>query len=151
MRNFDTAADLLPFVGQPLGTSDWIAIEQPMLDAFAELTGDHQWIHVDVERAAHERPDGRTICHGYLLTALLPRMRVFEISRYAFGLNYGSDRIRFIGPVPTGSRIRQHMTLAACDRIDGGYRVKIRGEVEVEGRERRALVAETIALYYDPA
>lgn len=150
MRRFDTAADLVPLVDQLIGTSEWLSIEQPMLDAFADLTGDRQWIHVDVERAARERPDGRTICHGYLLTSLLPKMKVFEIDRYAFGLNYGSDRIRFIGPVPSGSRIRQHITLTACEQIPGGYRLHLHGEVEVEGRDRMALIANTIVLYYDP-
>lgn len=151
MTIFDTAADMVPLVGQTLGTSEWVTIDQDMLDNFAKLTGDHQWIHVDVERAARERPDGRTIAHGHLLVALLPRMKVFQISRYSHGLNYGSDRIRFVGPVPSGSRIRQHMTLSACARVEGGYRLHLHGEVEVEGRDRGALVADTISLYYDPA
>jgi acyl dehydratase len=151
MRSFDTAADLVPHIGLEIGVSSWLTVDQAMIDAFAEVSGDRQWIHVDLERAARERPDGRTIAHGHLIASLTPRLRVYEIRRYSHGLNYGSDRVRFIGPVPSGSRIRQRLTLADCSRIEGGYRIVHRSRVEVEGRERGAMAAETIALFYDPA
>lgn len=151
MRSFDTAADLIPHIGEEIGVSDWLTVDQAMIDAFAEVSGDRQWIHVDVERAARERAGGRTIAHGHLIASLGPRMRVYEIRRYSYGLNYGSDRVRFIGQVPSGARIRQRITLGECSRIEGGYRIVNRSLIEVEGCARGALVAETIALYYDPA
>jgi acyl dehydratase len=150
MRVFDTAADLVPFVGEDLGASDWLFVDQGMIDSFAQLTGDHQWIHVDVARAARDRPDGRTIAHGFLVASLIPRLAVYRVDRYAYGLNYGLNRVRFIGPVPAGSHIRLRVRLGGCEAIEGGYRVTNNCLVEVEGRERGALVADTIAIFYDP-
>lgn len=150
MISFDTAADMVPFAGKELGVSAWRTITQEMIDRFADLSGDRQWIHVDVERCARERADGRTIAHGLLVASLMPCLFVFEIRRYAYGLNYGSDRVRYIGQVPSGSRIRVRQALTECRRIENGYRLFLNNLVEVEGRDRGALVADTIVQYYDP-
>lgn len=150
MISFDTAADMVPFIGKELGVSDWLLITQEMIDAFADLTGDRQWIHVDVERCVRERPDGRTIAHGLLIASLIPNFAIYEIRRYSLGLNYGSDRVRYIGQVPCGGRIRNRLTLTDCRRIEGGYRLFLHNFVEVEGREQGALVADMIIQFHDP-
>jgi acyl dehydratase len=122
-----------------------------MIDLFAEATGDHQWIHVDVDRAKREMPDGRTIAHGYLTLSLIPRMAqtIFRIRNRARGVNYGTNKVRFTAPVPSGARIRLHLTLKAAESVEGGTRMVFENLVEVEGAERPALVAETISVSYD--
>lgn len=151
MIRFDTAADMLPMIGREIGVSDWRVVSQSMIDDFARLTGDHQWIHVDVERCARERPDGRTIAHGLLIASLMPNLGIYEIARYSHGLNYGTDRVRYIGQVPSGSRIRNRLTLTDCVRIADGYRLFLHNHIEVEGQERGAMVADMIVQYHDPA
>src|SRR2546428_11404891 len=98
--------DLLKLIGRELGPSEWITVDQAMIDRFADATGDHQWIHVDVERARREMPGGKTIAHGYLTLSLVPRMAatLLEATRRSRGINYGSNKIRFISPVPAGVR-----------------------------------------------
>ena len=143
--------DLLKLVGRELGPSDWITVDQAMIDRFADATGDHQWIHVDVERARREMPGGKTIAHGYLTLSLIPRMAatLLEISRRSRGINYGSNKIRFISPVPAGSRIRLRQRILSADEVPGnGLRVTSEMTVEVEGQERLALVAELIGIRY---
>ena len=100
--------DLLKLVGTELGPSEWMTVDQAMIDKFAEATGDHQWIHVDVERAKREMPGGKTIAHGYLTLSLVPRMAasLLEVTKRSRGINYGSNKIRFISPVQAGARIR---------------------------------------------
>src|SRR5438034_5271526 len=100
--------DLLQLVGRELGPSEWMTVDQAMIDKFADATGDHQWIHVDVERARREMPGGKTIAHGYLTLALVPRMAatLMRVTKRSRGVNYGSNKIRFIAPVQAGSRIR---------------------------------------------
>ncbi|HYZ31133.1 MAG TPA: MaoC family dehydratase [Crenalkalicoccus sp.] len=145
-------AELAGHVGRKLGTSDWIIVDQRMIDAFAEATGDHQWIHVDVERAKREMPGGKTIAHGYLTLSLLPRLNqsIFAIRSRKRGVNYGSNKVRFTAPVPAGSRIRGHLTLKALEEMPGGgHRLTMEATVEVEGAERPALVAETLSLVYE--
>src|SRR5438046_5988410 len=107
MLTVETPKDLLQHVGRELGPSAWIVVDQAMIDRFADATGDHQWIHVDVERARREMPGGKTIAHGYLTLSLIPRMAatLLEITRRGRGINYGSNKIRFISPVPAGSRV----------------------------------------------
>ena len=125
---------------------------QARVNAFAEATGDHQWIHVDVERAKREMPDGRTIAHGYLTLSLLPRLNanIYTIKSRKRGVNYGSNKVRFTAPVPSGSRVRGHLTLKAIEPMGNGCsRLVTEATVEVEGSGRPALVAETLSLVYE--
>ena len=139
-------------VGQRLGSSDWVVVDQAMIDRFAEATGDHQWIHVDVERAKREMPNGRTIAHGYLTLSLLPRLNanIYGIKSRKRGVNYGSNKVRFTAPVPSGARVRGHLSLKAIEAMGGGCsRLVSEATVEVEGGERPALVAEVLSLVYE--
>ena len=147
----ETPKDLAAHVGKELGPSEWMTVDQAMIDKFADATGDHQWIHVDVERARKELPGGKTIAHGYLTLSLVPRMAatLVKVTKRARGLNYGSNKVRFTSPVPAGARIRLRMRIAAVEEVPGnGVRVTNEMTVEVEGQERPALVAETVALQF---
>ena len=151
MLILDTPRDFLQHVGRTLGPSDWITVDQAMIDKFAEATGDRQWIHVDVERAKREMPGGKTIAHGYLTLSLIPRMApmLLEVRKRSRGLNYGSNSIRFTNVVPAGSRIRLRQTIKSVDEVKGdGYRITSEMVVEVEGQERPALVAEIMSIQY---
>ena len=151
MLTLETPKDVFRHIGQELGPSDWLTVTQEMIDKFAEATGDHQWIHVDVERAKREMPGGKTIAHGYLTLSLLPRLAptLMKIEKRRRGLNYGSNKIRFISPVPAGSRIRLRQRLVnAEDTKDGGVRVTSEMTIEVEGSDRPAMVAETMGVVY---
>ena len=150
MTEIETPADMDALVGRKLGVSDWLTVTQEMIDQFAEATGDHQWIHVDRERAAREMPGGRTIAHGYLTLSLLPRMAqtIYRIRHRSRGINYGCNKVRFTTPVASGARIRLHLTLKATETIEGGRRLIAENLVEIEGQERPALVAETISLAF---
>lgn len=145
-------ADLRARVGQELGVSGWITVDQPMIDAFADLTRDHQFIHVDPARAAVETPFGVTIAHGFLTLSLLPAMAREArpaIAGVRMGLNYGFDRVRFLAPVPAGARLRGRFTLARLDEhVPGEVTVAWDVVVEIEGSERPALVARWIARQY---
>ena len=143
-------ANLSEFVGKELGVSEWITVDQAKIQAFADCTGDHQWIHVDVERAKRESPFGTTIAHGYLTLSLLPEMQ-YSIgvmpSGVQAGLNYGSDKVRFLTPVKSGARIRDHVTLVAAEaKGPGRMLMTTRHTVEIEGEEKPALVADTLAM-----
>jgi acyl dehydratase len=143
--------DLREHVGKELGPSDWITVDQAMIDKFAEATGDHQWIHVDVERARREMPGGKTIAHGYLTLSLLPRLAadLVTVTRRSRGVNYGSNKVRFTNPVPAGSRIRLRQRISGVEEVAGnGVRVTSEMVVEIEGQERPALVAETMGIRY---
>ena len=149
-RVFERPAELLAAVGQPLGHSDWLAIDQERIDLFADATGDHQWIHVDPERAAHG-PYGATIAHGYLTLSLVNLFlpQIVEVRGVAMGVNYGADKLRFPAPVPVGSRIRGSGELLRAEEVKGGaVQAVIRVTVEVEGSERPACVVDTISRYY---
>lgn len=143
--------ELLKHVGRELGPSDWITVEQSIIDKFADATGDHQWIHVDVERAQREIPGGKTIAHGYLTLALVPRMAatLVTVTKRRRGINYGSNKVRFTNVVPAGSRIRLRLTIAHAEAVpEDGVRVTSAVVVEVEGQQRPALVGEIIAVHY---
>ncbi len=145
-----TLATIRDFVGQELGVSDWVTVDQQRIDEFAACTGDTQWIHVDVERARRESPFGTTIAHGYLTLSLLPVMQ-HSVGTLPEGvtaaLNYGADRVRFITPVKAGARVRDHITLVAVEDKGGGrLLLTSRHTVEIEGEEKPALVADTLAL-----
>src|SRR5262245_55881020 len=151
MLTLETPRDVLQNLGRELGPAEWLTVTQEMIDTFAEATGDHQWIHVDVERARREMPGGKTIAHGYLTLSLLPRLAptLMTIAKRRRGLNYGSNKIRFISPVPAGSRIRLRQKLVKAEPVeDNGMRVTSQMTMEVEGSERPAMVAETISVVY---
>lgn len=135
----------------PLGESDWLLVDQERVNGFADVTEDHQWIHVDPQRAA-AGPFGTTIAHGYLTLSLIPRLLegLLVVTDQVRGTNYGIDRARFTAPVPVGSRVRLSGRLAEVQqRADGGLQYKVGVELQVEGQDRPALVAEIIYLAYD--
>lgn len=149
----EEAAEFTAHVGKEIGISEWVTIDQPMIDSFATLTGDDQWIHVDVERARTELPHGRTIAHGYLVMSMLPRLSrsIYRVKRRSRGINYGSNRVRFMTPVLSGSRIRARQKVKDAVRADGAMRITMESTIEVEGSSKPALVAETVAIIYDAA
>jgi len=149
MKTYPRLADLQALVGQPLGTSDWITVDQPRIDAFADATLDHQWIHVDPERAA-QGPFGTTIAHGFLTLSLLPAFfaSAFDIGNVRMGVNYGLNRVRFTAPVPVGSRLRASFRLLAYEPLDGGAQLVTEVTVEREGAERPACVTEAVTRRY---
>ena len=151
MLKVEKPQDLLQHVGKELGPSEWLTVTQAMIDKFADATGDHQWIHVDVERARKEMPGGKTIAHGYLTLSLLPRLAptLLKVNKRKRGINYGSNKIRFTNPVPAGSRIRLKQTIKAVEDVpDNGVRITSEMVIEVEGQERPALVAEVLGIQY---
>jgi acyl dehydratase len=151
MLTVETPQDLKQHIGKTLGPSDWITVDQAMIDQFADVTGDHQWIHVDVERAKKEMPGGKTIAHGYLTLSLLPRLAptLLKVNKRKRGLNYGSNKIRFTNAVPAGSRIRLKQTIKNVEDVpDNGVRITSEMVIEVEGQERPALVAEVLGIQY---
>ena len=145
-----TLAGLSDRVGQELGLSDWVTIDQPCIDAFASCTGDRQWIHIDVERSKRESPFRGPIAHGHLTLAMVAplAMEVGVIPRdAAAGLNYGIDKVRFLTPVPAGARVRLRVVLAGIEPREAGQVImKTQNTMEVEGSEKPALIAETLAL-----
>jgi acyl dehydratase len=147
----DRPGDMQRYVGQKLGTSDWVVVDQNKIDGFAKLTGDDNWIHVDVERAARELPDGKTIAHGLLTLSLMPHLaaQTLKIRRGSRSINYGSNKIRFPAPVKCGVRLRLHRTLQKFEPVEGGARLTFSNVMEIEGEERPAMAAETISVVYD--
>ena len=135
-----------------LGTSDWVEITQDQVNQFAEATGDHQWIHVDPEKAK-QGPFGRTIAHGYLTLSLLPQLlpQVMHIEDAVMGINYGVEKIRFTNPVPVGSRVRLHAKLLGSEAKGGGRLNRIGVQMEIEGEEKPAMVGETLFLAFGAA
>ena len=150
MKTIQTLSELLPLVGQEVATSDWITVTQEQINLFAQATGDYQWIHVDEERAK-SGPFGSTIAHGFLTLSLLPRFfeSALTIVQVRMGVNYGLNKVRFIAPVPVGSRLRAHMKLLACDAIDNhGMQITWEVSVQREGAAKPVCIAESIARLY---
>ena len=150
MKTFQTLSDLAALAGQEVGTSDWITITQEQVNLFAQATGDHQWIHVDVERA-RTGPFGAPIAHGFLTLSLLPLFfaSTFQIIQKGMGVNYGLNKVRFTAPVPVGSRLRARMTLLKAEPIDNnGLQLTWAVAVEREGAAKPVCVAESIARSY---
>ncbi|MBC7377490.1 MAG: MaoC family dehydratase [Burkholderiaceae bacterium] len=150
MKTFQTLSELPPLVGQEVAVSDWITVTQQQVNLFAEATGDHQWIHVDVERAK-AGPFGGPIAHGFLTLSLLPRFfeSALEITESKMGVNYGLNKVRFTSPVPVGSRLRARMKLLACVPVpDNGMQMTWEVKVEREGLDKPVCIAESIALRY---
>ena len=150
MRTFESLAELVPLVGQDIATSDWIPVTQKQIDLFAEATGDHQWIHIDEERAK-AGPFGATIAHGFLTLSLLPKFfaTAMEIRNTGMGVNYGLNRVRFTAPVPAGSRLRARMKLLACEPVaNDGLQMTWQVTVEREGSDKPVCVAESLTRRY---
>lgn len=150
MKTLQSLAELPPLVGQEVAVSDWITITQEQVNLFAEATGDHQWIHVDVEKAK-AGPFGAPIAHGFLTLSLIPRFfeSSMEIRGTRMGVNYGLNKVRFTAPVPVGSRLRARMKLIACDPIDnGGLQMAWQVTIEREGSDRPVCVAESLSRRY---
>ena len=141
--------DLQSLVGQEIGVSDWVEITQERVNQFAEATGDHQWIHVDVERATAESPFGGPIAHGYLTLALanlfLPQL--LSVETFSAGLNIGLDKVRFPSPVPAGSKIRGSGEIVSAVEAGGGVQVVVRVTIEAEGAPKPACVADTVSRF----
>ncbi|HEY8492906.1 MAG TPA: MaoC family dehydratase [Myxococcota bacterium] len=147
---FANLQELTSAVGRHLGYSDWLEIDQERIDKFADATGDHQWIHVDPERAS-KGPFGRCIAHGYLTQSLVSYFlpQILRVEGISMGVNYGADRLRFPAPVPVGSRIRAGAELLeAAPQKDGSVQAKFRVTVEIEGSEKPGCVIDMIARYY---
>ena len=146
---FETPADLIGQEGTKLGPTEWLAIEQDRVNGFADVTGDHQWIHVDVERAK-AGPFGGTIAHGYLTMSLvnffLPQL--IEVHGFAHAVNVGADRLRFLNPVKVGSRIRGVGEIVSVEEVKGAIQSVVRVTVEIEGQEKPACVLDTISRYF---
>lgn len=151
MIEVDHVRALQSHVGQTLGVSDWVLIDQPFIDRFAQATGDHNWYHVDVERARREMPDGKTIAHGLLVLSLVPGLAgpMLKIQRRGRALNYGSDKVRYIHPVQVGERVRLHVVLKSVEPRSDGVLMRRRCTMEIEGRDKPAMVAEVLSLLYD--
>src|ERR1700757_4762432 len=148
VRVISSIEEAVEAVGQELGTSNWIAIDQKRIDAFADTTGDHQWIHVDVERARTESPYRTTIAHGFLTLSLIPGLSKnnYRIDNAKMGINYGLNRVRFLAPVPAGSRIRLRSELLDATKVnDATVDLTVRQTVELDGSDKPAAVAEVIA------
>jgi acyl dehydratase len=147
MRILDDLDALAGIAGEELGLSEWLEIDQERVDRFADATGDHQWIHVDAERAA-SGPFGGTIAHGYLTLSLIPFLgsQVFALQTPGAKLNYGVNKVRFPHPVRVGSRIRSRVTLGQVTDLAAGKQLTLRHVIEIEGQDKPACVAETVVL-----
>jgi len=146
---FERPSDLIGKEGTRLAPTEWLAIEQDRVDGFAEVTGDHQWIHVDVERAK-DGPFGGTIAHGYLTMSLvnyfLPQL--IEVRGFAHAVNVGADRMRFLSPVKVGSRIRATGEIVSVEEVKGAIQSVVRVTIEIEGQDKPACVLDTISRYF---
>lgn len=146
---FKTPHALKDAVGQALGSSDWLTIDQERINLFADATGDHQWIHVDPERAK-DGPFGKCIAHGYLTLSLVNLFlpQIVDVQGISMGVNYGCGKVRFPSPVPVGSRVRGTGELVEVEEVKGGVQATIRVTVEIDGSDRPACVVDTISRYF---
>lgn len=150
MRNFETLQELAALAGQPISTSDWVTITQEQINQFAQATGDHQWIHIDEERAK-AGPFGAPIAHGFLTLSMIPLFfaSAIHIAQTRMGVNYGLNRVRFTGPVPVGSRLRASIKLLRADPVEnGGFQFTWEVSTEREGVAKPVCVAESISRLY---
>ena len=150
MRTFQTVAELAACVGQDIGTSEWVTVTQEMVNQFADATGDHQWIHIDVERAK-KGPFGAPIAHGFLTLSLLPRFmaETFTVVQKAMGVNYGLNKVRFTSPAPVGCRLRANVKMTKAETIENnGMQFTWAVTVEREGASKPCCVAETMSRSY---
>lgn len=150
MKTFANLAELAACVGQDVAATEWVTITQQQVNQFAEATGDHQWIHVDVERA-RQGPFGAPIAHGFLTLSLLSQFfdKTIEVSAKSMGVNYGLNKVRFINPVPVGSRVRVAIKIVNVEPVQGGQRITQEFTMEIEGQSKPALVSESMTIAYD--
>lgn len=150
MRVFKSLDELAGCAGSEIGVSDWIDVDQKRIDAFADATGDHQWIHVDPKRCEKELGTG-TIAHGYLTLSLLAGLSqaTYRVEALTRAINYGSDKVRFLAPVPAGSRLRARFHLLEADRQDNRLKTRTQATMEIEGSDKPALIAEVLTLFYE--
>ena len=148
-RVFSSVDELREAVGEQAGPTEWVEIDQKQIDLFAEATGDHQWIHVDPEKAA-QGPFGTTIAHGYLTLSLIPSFlpELFRVEGVKMGVNYGSNKVRFPSPVPVGSRLRATARIGEVTEVAGGVQLVTQITVEREGSDKPVCVAETVVRFY---
>lgn len=149
MRTFESVADLAAAAGETIGQSDWVTISQEEVNLFADATGDHQWIHVDPERAA-KGPFGTTIAHGFMTLSLLPRLQhdMYTVKGIKLAINYGLNKVRFPAPVPVGSRVRANSSLVSVEDVgNGAVQAVVSTTVEIDGSAKPACVAESIVRY----
>lgn len=150
MKVFDNLEQLRAMAAREIGVSDWLSVSQERIQAFADVTGDQQWIHTDPERARHESRWGTTIAHGYLTLSLLPQLnqQIMRVNGIKASVNYGLDKLRFPAPVMAGARIRSRMTFSALENQgEGRYLARYTTRIEIEGGERPACVAENLVMY----
>jgi acyl dehydratase len=150
MRVFEGIAEFEGAVGEHLGVSEWHTVTQEQIDLFADATGDHQWIHVDPQKAA-KGPFGSTVAHGYLTVSLIPRLatEIFDVRGLRMAVDYGSNKVRFPAPVPADSRIRASADLVAVTRGASGAQATVRVTVECDGSDKPACVAEVVSVLFD--
>lgn len=150
MRVIASIEDAKKLVGEEVGLSDWIVIDQDRIDQFAEATSDHQWIHVDTARAARELPDGKTIAHGYLTLSLIPTLtgKFLHVENLARAINFGVNKVRFYSPVTAGARVRARATVHKAQLRGGAILLTSEIRIEVEGVRKPACVAETLGMYF---
>ncbi|MBL9095976.1 MAG: MaoC family dehydratase [Alphaproteobacteria bacterium] len=143
-------AELENYVGQDIGHSEWVTIDQDRVNKFADATGDHQWIHLDVERAKRELPTKGTIAHGYLTLSLIPWLgaQIMRVDGVTRGINYGSNKVRFTNMVPVGAKVRAKLKLLNVDAKSGGKQITSEYTIEIQGQDRPACIAETIGIVY---
>ncbi len=144
-------ADIKSLVGQELGASEWHTVTQKDINGFADVTHDHQWIHIDAERAKKESPYKTTIAHGYYTLSLVPHLmsQIWRVSGVKMGVNYGLNKLRFPSPVPVGSKVRAKGKLLSVEDVKGGVQVSVEVTMEVQGGEKPAAVIETLSRYYN--
>ena len=149
-RTIEGIDGLQALVGQEIGVSDWMQISQDLINRFADATGDHQWIHIDVERAQRESPFGTTIAHGYLLLSLVPLFNeeLFTVEGVKLVVNYGLNKVRFVSPVPAGSQLRMRSRLAELTEVPGGHQAVMALTLEREGGDKPACVIEQLVRFY---
>lgn len=149
MKHFAHLQDLQAQIGQEIGLSDWVTVDQKRIDLFAQATGDHQWIHVDPVKAA-KGPFGKTIAHGFLTLSLLPELfvKAFDIADVRMGVNYGLNKVRFTAPVPADGRVRGRFVLREYQPLEGGAQLTVEATIELEGSGKPACIAETISRRY---
>lgn len=150
LSHFDSLESLRSRCGEQLAVSDWLQIDQERVNGFAEVTGDHQWIHVDADRATRESPFGGPIAHGYLTLSLLAKFaqESIRIDGVRMGLNYGLNRVRFTSPVRVGRRIRARFTMKNWEQIAGGAQLEWTATVDIEGEDKPACIAEMVSRWY---
>jgi len=150
LRIIKSIEDAKAMEGQEVGLSDWVVVDQHRIDQFAEATADHQWIHVDTERAAKEMPDGKTIAHGYLTLALIPALtgNFVYVENLARAINFGLNKVRFYAPVAVGSRLRGRAIVLQARKRAGALLLTSEVRIEVEGQKKPACVAETLGMYF---